>query len=171
MIDLLQSSNADIRGSVAAALAKLKPLPPEAVTALVDLLADRGTCTLEGQESIPIRFRAAFAIAECAPDRTEIIPVIREALRDRKLVHVRAAAVNAVLGLGAGGRQFVSDLRKQINDSDIRQRARVQYAISLIDPNFRITDEEVRELVETMKHFDEWRRTRLGGKNKGKSHR
>jgi hypothetical protein len=165
MIDLLQSSNPDIRGTTAAALGRMSPLPPEAVTALVGLLADPGKCSFEGQKVYPIRFRAAFALAQTAPDRTEIVPIIREALHYEKLAQARADAINVVCNLGTSARQFLPDLRAQIDDTDFHRKVLVQYALSRLDPDFRITNEKVREQVEMMRWIDELRESPSGARN------
>ncbi len=93
MTELLGSDDENVRGYMAVALGRFGPLAASAVPGLLKLLHDKGKCLFQGKRrNYPVRFRAAFAIANIAPEQEEIISVLREAMRYSKLHYAQAEA-------------------------------------------------------------------------------
>ena len=137
MVKLLASPNADIRGYIALALARLKPVSDEILTALLRLLEDPGKCRFQQKKNCyPIRYRVAFAIAQIAPTRPEILPVIRDALLNTNLWYVFSEAITCVRDLGVNGVSLIPDIRGLLVHHHEWRRFRANLFLLGVDPQF-----------------------------------
>ena len=111
MTDLLGSDDENVRGYMAAALGRFGPLAASAVPGLLQLLHDKEKCLFQGKRrNYPVRFRAAFAIADIAPEREEIIAVLREAMRYPQFHYAQAEAFDVIGRLGSRAKVFIPEL-------------------------------------------------------------
>jgi hypothetical protein len=153
MIELLGSDDENVRGCVAHSLGNFGPLAKEAVPKLIELLDDKALHWFQDKKCFPVRFRAAFSLARIDPDRQEFIPVLREALHYKKKPDYIVDEAFEILteSLGAKAQLFVSELRADENNPNLRQRMRVQIALARLVPGYVIIDEQIKKVWEMVK--------------------
>lgn len=148
LIELLQSPDPDVRGLMAASLGAFGPRAAAAVDALLLLLHDKEAHWFQDKpKCFPNRFRAAFAIADIDPTRAEIIPVLREAMKFKRLSYVPGAAHEALRTLGALAAPLLPDLRKLAASNDLIDRTRAQMTLMRIDPTYHPTEPMVARVL------------------------
>lgn len=151
MIELLTSADENIRGYMAWALGKFGSAADSAVPALLKLLTDQGATHFQGKRrAYPVRFRAAFAIANIDPGRQEIIPLLREAMNYCKVDYIQSEAHETIRKLGPHASVFLPELKAVEHAPKPLDRVRIQMTLAALDPTYEITDETAKLVAKTV---------------------
>jgi hypothetical protein len=150
MIELLESDEEMVRGYIAMYLRQFGPLAMPAVPSLIKLLNDEGK-QWWSDKKYPVRLRAALAIAKIDPDREELVPVLRQYIKQRRHEHLRKEALSVLPAMGQRAQVFLPELKAAEKDPDLMCRAYIQLTLSVLDTKYMISDAAVKQVVDRMK--------------------
>lgn len=154
LVNLLKCDDATTRGVVAACLGDYGAQARDAVPALIEALSDEGSGFFQGKKaSFPVRFRAAFSLVRIDPTRPEVIAVLREAIRYRKLDYARAEAFGMIRLLGPRAAELTPDLLKIAAGKDRMNRIHAQVALHLIDAAYEVTDDVAKNTLSLIAKY------------------
>ena len=154
LVKLLKCDDATTRGVVAACFGDYGAQARDAVPALIEALSDEGRGFFqEKPASFPVRFRAAFSLVRIDPTRSEVIPVLREAIVYRKLDYARAEAFGMIRILGPRAAELTPDLLKIAAGKDRHGRIRAQVALHLIDAAYEVTDDVAKNTLSLIEKY------------------
>ncbi len=154
LVKLLKCDDATTRGVVAACFGDYGAQARGAVPALIEAFSDEGSGCFQGKKaSFPVRFRAAFSLVRIDPTCPEVIPVLREAIRYRKLDYARAEAFDMIETLGPRAAELTPDLLKIAAGKDRHGRVRAQVALHLIDSAYEVTDDVAKNTLSLIAKY------------------
>lgn len=159
LVSNLHHRDSSVRSDAAYQLGRMKPVPRDAVPAIVDLLGDsetsvrRAACsalgsmgkthaaasvkplvtTFQKDEEVEIRVAAAHALAEIGQAAKEAIPAFTVALKDKE-PKIREAACEGLQGMGTLARSAIPALEAAQKDEDGFVRGAAWRALLRVDP-------------------------------------